>query len=255
MQVEKVNLVKIREGEWTRNEDFVAIEEPLEISTCFRECKTFAIVMRTPGDDLELSLGFLYSEGIIDRYDDVVSVEVRSDTSQIFLKNENKVKSREIVVNSSCGVCGRALLYALEVLRSDVRIKSDVIFSLPKKLRDGQSAFNVTGGLHAAGLFSTEGEMLYLYEDVGRHNAVDKIVGRLLMRNELPASSTILQVSGRIGYEIVSKAIMAGIPVVSGISAPTSYAIKIAEDSGITLIGFSRGESFNVYAHPERIKA
>ncbi|MEM3681226.1 MAG: formate dehydrogenase accessory sulfurtransferase FdhD, partial [Metallosphaera sp.] len=130
MQVEKVNLVKIREGEWTRNEDFVAIEEPLEISTCFRECKTFAIVMRTPGDDLELSLGFLYSEGIIDRYDDVVSVEVRSDTSQIFLKNENKVKSREIVVNSSCGVCGRALLYALEVLRSDVRIKSDVIFSL-----------------------------------------------------------------------------------------------------------------------------
>ncbi|MEM3268770.1 MAG: formate dehydrogenase accessory sulfurtransferase FdhD, partial [Metallosphaera sp.] len=138
--------------------------------------------------------------------------------------------------------------------RSDVKIKSDVIFSLPKKLRDGQSAFNVTGGLHAAGLFSTEGEMLYLYEDVGRHNAVDKIVGRLLMRNELPASSTILQVSGRIGYEIVSKAIMAGIPVVSGISAPTSYAIKIAEDSGITLIGFSRGESFNVYAHPERIK-
>ncbi len=157
-------------------------------------------------------------------------------------------------MNSSCGFCGRALLYTVDILKSETTIKKDVVISLPEKLRSEQEVFNITGGLHAAGLFTPDGELRYVYEDVGRHNAVDKLVGRLLREGQLPASSYVLQVSGRIGYEIVSKAIMAGIPIISGISAPTSYAIRIAHDAGATVIGFVRGKSFNVYTHAERVK-
>ncbi|ABP95478.1 MULTISPECIES: formate dehydrogenase accessory sulfurtransferase FdhD [Metallosphaera] len=253
MQVSKVNLVKVKDGHTEIDEDFVAVEEPLEIVVCNGGCKTFAIVMRTPGNDQELSLGFLYSEGVIDSIEDVVKVKQELNRVEVYLRDVKKLESRQIVVNSSCGICGRALLYTLDILSTNATVSRDVILSLPEKLRERQSAFNVTGGLHAAGLFTREGELQYLYEDVGRHNAVDKVVGKLLMERKLPANSSVLQVSGRLGYEIVSKAIMAGIPVISGISAPTSYAVRIADNAGATLIGFVRGKSFNVYSHPERI--
>ncbi|BCS93781.1 formate dehydrogenase accessory sulfurtransferase FdhD [Metallosphaera javensis (ex Sakai et al. 2022)] len=253
MQVSRVNLVKVRDGHQEVDEDYVAVEEPLDITICNQECRTFAIVMRTPGNDQELSLGFLYSEGVIDSLDDVIKVKQELNRIEIYLRDVKKIESRQIVVNSSCGVCGRALLYTLDILSTSTTVSRDVIVSLPDKLREKQNVFNVTGGLHAAGLFTRDGELQFLFEDVGRHNAVDKIVGKLIMERKLPASSSILQVSGRLGYEIVSKAIMAGIPVISGISAPTSYAVRIAESSGATLIGFVRGKSFNVYSHPERI--
>lgn len=246
---------KVRDEEEYVGEDYVAVEEPLEIITCIaNKCKIFAIIMRTPGDDKELSLGFLYSEGIIDSIDDVNSIEQKGEnTVEVHLNKMNKVSARDLVVNSSCGVCGRALLYAVEILNSNTMVKKNLIYLLPEKLKVKQNVFNITGGLHASALFNIDGDLEYFYEDVGRHNAVDKIIGSLLISKSLPADKHILQVSGRVGYEIVVKALKAGIPIVSGISAPTSLAVDLARESGITLIGFLRGKSFNIYSHPERV--
>ncbi|MBB5253697.1 formate dehydrogenase accessory sulfurtransferase FdhD [Sulfurisphaera ohwakuensis] len=254
MQVKRVKVFKIRNETEVVEDDFVAEEEPLEVRTCYDDCQTFAIIMRTPGNDKELVLGFLYSEGVIDTIDDVSSVSIKSDNVvEVRLNKPLKVKVRDMIVNSSCGVCGRAFLYTLNILKCNTRVSRDVIFSLPEKLKENQEVFKITGGLHAAALFTTSGELNYLYEDVGRHNAVDKLVGRLLLERKIPASNYIMQVSGRLGYEIVSKGIKAGIPIICGISAPTSLAVQIAEEAGVTLIGFLRGNSFNVYTHKERV--
>jgi formate dehydrogenase family accessory protein FdhD len=178
---------------------------------------------------------------------------VKNNAVEVRLSKPVKVRIRDLIVNSSCGVCGRAFLYTLNILKSDLKVKKELIFSFPEKLREKQSVFNISGGLHATALFDPHGELLLIYEDVGRHNAVDKVVGKLLLEDKVPASNYIMQVSGRLGYEIVSKGIKAGIPIVCGISAPTSLAIEIAEEAGLTLIGFLRGKSFNIYTHDERI--
>ncbi|QGA53108.1 formate dehydrogenase accessory sulfurtransferase FdhD [Sulfolobus sp. E5-1-F] len=254
MQVKRFSLVRVKENDKYADSDFVAVEEPLNIKICFEKCEDFAIIMRTPGNDKELSLGFLYSEGVINSINDVKSIEqVEDNVIEIRLNNPVKVKIRDLIVNSSCGVCGRAFLYTLNILKSDLKVKKELIFSFPEKLREKQSVFNISGGLHATALFDPQGELLLIYEDVGRHNAVDKVVGKLLLENKVPASNYIMQVSGRLGYEIVSKGIKAGIPIICGISAPTSLAIEIAEEAGLTLIGFLRGKSFNIYTHDERI--
>ncbi|QXJ31116.1 formate dehydrogenase accessory sulfurtransferase FdhD [Saccharolobus shibatae] len=254
MQVKRFNLVRVKENEEYKDNDFVAVEEPLNIRVCYEKCEDFAIIMRTPGDDKELSLGFLYSEGVINSIRDVESVEqVKDNVVEVRLNKPVKVRIRDLIVNSSCGVCGRAFLYTLNILKSDLKVKKELIFSFPEKLREKQSVFNVSGGLHATALFDPNGELLLIYEDVGRHNAVDKVIGKLLLKDKVPASNYIMQVSGRLGYEIVSKGIKAGIPIICGISAPTSLAIEIAEEAGLTLIGFLRGKSFNIYTHDERI--
>jgi len=254
VQVKRFNLVRVKENEEYKDSDFVAVEEPLNIRVCFEKCEDFAIIMRTPGDDKELSLGFLYSEGVINSIHDVESIEqVKNNAVEVRLNKPVKVRIRDLIVNSSCGVCGRAFLYTLNILKSDLKVKKELIFSFPEKLREKQSVFNISGGLHATALFDPHGELLLIYEDVGRHNAVDKVVGKLLLEDKVPASNYIMQVSGRLGYEIVSKGIKAGIPIVCGISAPTSLAIEIAEEAGLTLIGFLRGKSFNIYTHDERI--
>ncbi|PVU76403.1 formate dehydrogenase accessory sulfurtransferase FdhD [Sulfolobus islandicus] len=254
MQVKRFNLVRVKENEEYKDSDFVAVEEPLNIRVCFEKCEDFAIIMRTPGHDKELSLGFLYSEGVINSIHDVESIEqVKNNAVEVRLSKPVKVRIRDLIVNSSCGVCGRAFLYTLNILKSDLKVKKELIFSFPEKLREKQSVFNISGGLHATALFDPHGELLLIYEDVGRHNAVDKLVGKLLLEDKVPASNYIMQVSGRLGYEIVSKGIKAGIPIVCGISAPTSLAIEIAEEAGLTLIGFLRGKSFNIYTHDERI--
>jgi FdhD protein len=254
VQVKRFNLVRVKENEEYKDSDFVAVEEPLNIRVCFEKCEDFAIIMRTPGDDKELSLGFLYSEGVINSIHDVESIEqVKNNAVEVRLSKPVKVRIRDLIVNSSCGVCGRAFLYTLNILKSDLKVKKELIFSFPEKLREKQSVFNISGGLHATALFDPHGELLLIYEDVGRHNAVDKVVGKLLLEDKVPASNYIMQVSGRLGYEIVSKGIKAGIPIVCGISAPTSLAIEIAEEAGLTLIGFLRGKSFNIYTHDERI--
>jgi FdhD protein len=254
VQVKRFNLVRVKENEEYKDSDFVAVEEPLNIRVCFEKCEDFAIIMRTPGHDKELSLGFLYSEGVINSIHDVESIEqVKNNAVEVRLSKPVKVRIRDLIVNSSCGVCGRAFLYTLNILKSDLKVKKELIFSFPEKLREKQSVFNISGGLHATALFDPHGELLLIYEDVGRHNAVDKVVGKLLLEDKVPASNYIMQVSGRLGYEIVSKGIKAGIPIVCGISAPTSLAIEIAEEAGLTLIGFLRGKSFNIYTHDERI--
>jgi len=254
VQVKRFNLVRVKENEEYKDSDFVAVEEPLNIRVCFEKCEDFAIIMRTPGHDKELSLGFLYSEGVINSIHDVESIEqVKNNAVEVRLSKPVKVRIRDLIVNSSCGVCGRAFLYTLNILKSDLKVKKELIFSFPEKLREKQSVFNISGGLHATALFDPHGELLLIYEDVGRHNAVDKVVGKLLLEDKVPASNYIMQVSGRLGYEIVSKGIKAGIPIVCGISAPTSLAIEIAEEVGLTLIGFLRGKSFNIYTHDERI--
>ncbi|BCU70142.1 formate dehydrogenase accessory sulfurtransferase FdhD [Stygiolobus caldivivus] len=253
MQVKKVKLTRVKDKDETVEEDFVTIEEPLHIRVCDENCQTFAIIMRTPGDDKELSIGFLYSEGVIEGLDDIREIEVRDNTVDVWLNKELKVRARDLIVSSSCGVCGRAFLYMVSIIKSETKVNKELIFSLPEKLKQGQNAFNITGGLHASALFTKNGKLVYIYEDVGRHNAVDKVIGRLILEKKLPADSHIMQVSGRLGYEIVSKAIKAGIPIICGISAPTSLAIDMAEEAGVTLIGFLRGKSFNVYTHKERI--
>ncbi|BDB98584.1 formate dehydrogenase accessory sulfurtransferase FdhD [Saccharolobus caldissimus] len=253
MQVRRIKLTRIKEKEEYNDEDFVAVEEPLQIRICNKSCDTFAVIMRTPGNDKELSLGFLYSEGVIDSIEDVKNIDQRGNTIDVWISKPLKVKTRDLIVNSSCGVCGRAFLYTIDIIKSETKVKKEVIFSLPEKLKERQNVFNITGGLHASALFTIDGELIYLYEDVGRHNAVDKIIGRLILEKKLPASSYIMQVSGRLGYEIVSKGIKAGIPIICGISAPTSLAIEMAEEAGVTLIGFLRGRSFNIYTHRERI--
>ena len=255
MQIRGVKLTRVKEDSEYEDEDFVAVEEPLHIRVCVDDCETFAVIMRTPGDDEVLSLGFLFSEGVINHIEDVRKIEkVGENEVEVWLRKRLNVKSRDLIVNSSCGICGRAFLYVISTLKSTMSVSKEVIFSLPEKLRESQRAFSITGGLHAAALFSSNGELIYLFEDVGRHNAVDKVVGRLLMDKRIPLNEGILQVSGRLGYEIVVKGIKAGIPIICGISAPTSLAIELAEGAGVTLIGFLRGRSFNVYSHKERVK-
>lgn len=256
-----------------RRADTLAVEEPLEIRVAGAP---LAVTMRTPGHDVELAAGFLVSEGIIGRAEEFRSAihcggpgaggeENTYNVLDVALGNGARVPTaedaRRFYTTSSCGVCGKASIDAVstvsryDVSRDPLEIDDQWIVGLPDRLRSGQDAFQKTGGLHAAALFDgSTGEMLVVREDIGRHNAVDKVVGWALLSGRLPLTGTVLQVSGRASFELVQKAIMAAIPVLTAVSAPSSLAVELADSSGLTLAGFVRGQSMNVYAHAERIR-
>jgi FdhD protein len=261
---ERVRIVRVRDGVSEVVSDAVASEEPLEVRL---NGEQVAVTMRTPapGEDIELAVGFLLGEGILAGHDQIARVvECRTGDAEggavdVRLRpDETPVAGwqRNFYVTSSCGICGKASLDAVRVAADPIaagpEISAGVIAELPARLRDSQQVFDRTGGLHAAGLFTPAGELLVLREDVGRHNAVDKAVGRAAM-DGLQLSGSILQVSGRASFEIVQKAAMAGIPVVAAVSAPSSLAVALASELGMTLIGFSRPGGFNLYAGAERV--
>ena len=259
------------DGDARTRTDEVATEEPLEIRVRHRGHEhQVAVTMRTPGNDFELATGFLYSEGLIRTRTHVTKVSYCASGPPEQLYNQVTVEltdgapfdplemQRNFYTTSSCGVCGKASLDAVRVQSDPIQdgpeVDHEIFNTLPKKLRAGQRIFERTGGLHAAGLFDTNGELLLLREDVGRHNAVDKLIGKLVMDGVVPAKDRILQVSGRTSFEIMQKAATAGIPIVSAVSAPPSLAVALADELNMTLIGFVRGDSFNVYAGPRRIR-
>jgi FdhD protein len=267
-------LVRVVEGFDERSRsDQLATEEPLEIRLeAGGQTQTVAVTMRTPGADFELAAGFLYGEGVLSHRDDVSRINYCMDpeidaeqqynivTVRLAASGLPDLRSleRHFYTSSACGVCGKATLESLElrgcpVMPAGPAVERRIIYSLPDKLRSAQGIFESTGGLHAAGLFSVDGEALCVREDVGRHNAVDKLVGWSLLRSELPLRDRVVMVSGRASFEILQKCLVAGAPVVCAVSAPSSLAVAVAREFGMTLVAFLRGERFNVYAGEERI--
>jgi FdhD protein len=263
--IELTQVTQWEDGRATRVEDFLAAEEPLEMRA---GRYSLGITLRTPGDDEELVAGFLFSEGIISRREDLVALRMPDDTA--LEKNLVRVTldpgvrlaennaARRFSAGSACGVCGKASITQLR-RRGLRRPKADLLFDpemlcqLPPILRETQAVFVRTGGLHAAALFAPTGELLVLREDIGRHNAVDKVIGWALLGGHLPLSGHVLLVSGRGGFEIVQKTIAAGIPLLASVSAPSSLAVQLARELGLTLVGFLRGRRFVIYAGEERI--
>jgi FdhD protein len=264
-----VDVVRVRGGVRASETDRAATEEPLEVRL---HDQPFAVIMRTPGADRELAAGFLLAERVITGADDLGTIAHCSDPGadhpenvvNVTLTQESAASvdrllagRRQVTTNSSCGMCGRRTIESLSAdvdpLRAAWSVPASIIAALPERLRARQAVFDETGGLHAAGLFGRDGRLVDIAEDVGRHNAVDKIVGRMLMREALPLSEHLLCVSGRTSFEIVQKAIFAGIPLVAAVSAPSSLAIELAQAYGVTLVGFVRGDSFNIYANAQRI--
>ena len=258
--------------------DSLAAEEPLEIVIAFGELhnrirQSISVTMRTPTDhDFELALGFLFTEGVIGSFEDVISVRyAASQLSETAQTNVVKVDlhttvnfdseklQRHFYTSSSCGVCGKTSMDMVQttscflINKNIPHVKSTILFNLPEKLRAVQSVFEETGGIHAAALFNTEGELVALREDVGRHNALDKLLGWAMQKNLLPLSQHILLVSGRSSFELVQKALMAGIPIVAAVGAPSSLAAQLADENNITLIGFLKNNRFNIYSCFERI--
>jgi len=264
----------VEDGGMRVRPDVLATEEPMEIRLLSGPTKrTVAVTMRTPGADFELAAGFLYGEGIISSPDDIlkisycvdpeidaeqqyniVNVELRSGT-----EFDLRPLERHFYTTSACGVCGKASLEQLElrgcpVISPGPEVSAETIYSLPETLREAQGLFDATGGLHAAALFDGEGELLALREDVGRHNATDKLVGWALLEGRLPLAEHVVLVSGRSSFEIMQKCLTAGVPIVCAISAPSSLAVDVAREFGMTLVGFLRGGRFNVYAGFDRIE-
>ena len=252
------------DGESRRHQDRLAAEEPLEIRI---DSKPLTVTMRTPGNDEELAAGFLWTEGIIDSpsqiaeirrvkpdgapHDNVISVEI-ADRSF-----DSGDLQRNFFAASSCGICGKASIDAIRLRgltppNASFRVRPELLCDLPARLRDHQQVFGQTGGLHAAGLFDDTGRLLILREDIGRHNAVDKVIGWALMKGLLPLANCSMMVSGRGGFEIVQKAVTAGIPVLASVSAPSSLAVRLAREMSLTLIGFLRDHRFVIYSNPER---
>ncbi|GAA3783187.1 formate dehydrogenase accessory sulfurtransferase FdhD [Streptomyces phyllanthi] len=265
-------VLRIREGAPSVRPDTLVAEEPLEIRL---GGKPLAITMRTPGDDFALAAGFLVSEGVLGLAEELANIVYCAGAATDGVSNTYNVVDvrlapgvptptitleRNVYTTSSCGLCGKASLDAVRTTARwpiadtpQLRVETDLLAALPSRLRAAQQVFDRTGGLHAAALFSKEGELLDLREDVGRHNAVDKLIGRALRSGDLPLSQHILLVSGRASFELAQKAVMAGIPVLAAVSAPSSLAVDLATETGLTLVGFLRGDSMNVYAGEQRI--
>jgi FdhD protein len=263
--IEITQVTEWQDGRATQFEDYLAAEEPLEIRAGRH---SLGVTLRTPGDDEELVAGFLFTEGIIARREDLLELQMPGDTSAernlvgVTLDSGVRVKTgnaaRRYSAGSACGVCGKASIAQLR--RRGLRrpaaaslFDPEMLCQLPPRLRATQAVFGRTGGLHAAALFSRGGELLVLREDIGRHNAVDKVIGWTLLRGGLPLSDHILLVSGRGGFEIVQKALTAGIPLLASVSAPSSLAVQLAREFGLTLVGFLRGRRFVIYSGEERI--
>jgi FdhD protein len=257
-----------------RKHDEVVGEEPLELRlTGDGQTRTLAVTMRTPGNDFELAAGFIYGEGIVATRDDITELTYCLDTSVDPEQRYNIVSielragrapadldrfERHFAMSSACGVCGRAQLDSLRELGAtplddELTVPAKLLYTLPKRMRDAQRIFETTGGLHAAALFDARGDAVVVREDVGRHNAVDKLVGWALLNGRLPLQGSILTVSGRASYEILQKAVMARVPVVASVSAPSSLAVELAREFKVTLAGFVRDDRANLYATPERI--
>ncbi len=263
-------MLRIRGAQRSTRSDTVAAEEPLEIRLAGRP---LAVTMRTPGNDFDLVHGFLATEGVIAGPDDVAGLRYCDSVDADGRNTYNLVDvdlaagvaipdtglDRNFYTSSSCGVCGKASIDAIrtrtsvDVAADGARVPLDVLLALPDRLRAEQQVFEKTGGLHAAGLFTAAGELGTLREDVGRHNAVDKVIGDAVREGRLPLAGHVLMVSGRASFELTQKAAMAGIPVLAAVSAPSSLAVELAREVGITLVGFLRGDGCNVYTHQERI--
>lgn len=260
-----------RDGAAVPAEDHVAVEEPLEVRV---NGAPFAVMMRTPGDDLALAAGFLLAEDVvregaeiaaIERCDDVED-EARGNVLNVTVSGEASERlaarlgeRRQIIATAACGLCGRRTIESLQTrvarVGGDWTVPAAVVLGLPDTLRASQAAFDVTGGIHASALCDRDGRVQLVAEDVGRHNALDKIIGRALLDGRVPLDDHLLVVSGRSSYELVQKALLGGVPLVAGVSAPSSLAVALAHATGITLCGFVRGQTMNVYTHPQRITA
>ncbi len=251
------------DGRTVTRDDSLAVEAPLELRL---GGKPLTVLMRTPGHDEELVTGFLFNEGVIADADELISIERPTDLNEtergnvldVRLMTARRLSSERLFFSSSsCGICGKQSLAAVEVqgepVRSEITVSRAVLAALPDRLRAAQSVFARTGGTHASGVFTPAGELVASREDVGRHNALDKLVGWALTEGRVPLSNRVLLVSGRLSYELVQKAIAAGIPLVAAVGAPSSLAVELAERFGITLVGFLRPTSMNVYAHAERV--
>lgn len=267
--METGRVVAVRGQTRLERPDRLAAEEPMEIRVAGpdQEPASLAVIMRTPGHDFELAAGFLSTEGLIRSRSDLVSIsycdlppeEQHYNVVTVRLSRpfDRESVQRNFYATSSCGICGKASLEQVEVscapLAPGPVVPASVLFELPEVLRRTQRIFEETGGLHAAGLFDRSGRLISEREDVGRHNAVDKLVGQAMLAGQVPLSDRILLVSGRVSFEIVQKAAVAGIPFVCAVSAPSSLAVQTGESLGLTIVGFLRGRGFNVYSHPERV--
>jgi FdhD protein len=276
----EISMRRLKGALESEDTDFIAAEEPLEIRV---ENRSIAVVMRTPGEDRELAAGFLLTEGMIRSIEDVKEIRhrphcwskdrssqnrstlVRSEGNMmdVWLKNPTSVDlqklSRHVFTSSSCGICSKASIEAVRQqfppLQSDCEVDPQVVLELPEALAAAQETFKQTGGLHACALFDLAGRLLALREDVGRHNALDKVLGWALLDGRLPLSEHILLLSGRTSFEMMQKSLAGGVPIVAAISAPSSLAVEFARDSGQTLVGFLRGERMNIYAGADRLRS
>ena len=264
-----VRVVAINDGVRSERPDTLAAEEPMEIRVAGpgQAAKSVAVTMRTPGGDYELAVGFLFTEGLIvpadvrrvAYCDDLEDEDQRYNVVTVTLERafDLGTLTRNFYATSSCGICGKAALDDVAVHCAPVgpgpQVSAELLLSLPDKLRAKQRVFDRTGGLHAAGLFTSGGDAITIREDVGRHNAVDKVIGEQVLAGRMPLSDRVLQVSGRLSFEIVQKAAVAGIPIVSAVSAPSSLAVEAGERFGMTVVGFVRDGRCNVYSSPERV--
>ncbi len=275
--VSSVNITRIHANQPEQTLDLLAVEEPMEIRLGFgpahmREQKSISVTMRTPGNDFELALGFLFTEGIIQNPQDIYKIQYCTELNtkenlenivRVELKPELEIDlsnlQRNFYTTSSCGVCGKESIEAIKTncqvqhMDVSVRINPQTITQLPDKLRAQQSVFEHTGGIHACALFDTNGNLLLLREDVGRHNALDKLIGAALNAPAIQPNKTVLLLSGRASFELLQKAAMAGIPIVCAVGAPSSLAVETAQSFNITLVGFLRNQRFNIYSTPQRI--
>ena len=273
----KYKVLKYSSNKFENIDDLISIEEPLEISLKYKETdkwinQSLSITMRTPGDDEDLVRGFLYNEQIITNISDIDSIESYGDkVGQYNIQNKilatlNNSKNiniakikRDFLTNSSCGVCGKSSLDALEIIKknktnpSEPKIKKEVIVKSPDTLREGQSEFSKTGGIHASGLFNSNGELVAVREDVGRHNALDKLIGCALKNNQIDPKTQFITCSGRLNFELVQKVLMTDIGIMIGVGAPTSLAIDLANKFDITLVGFVKRDSFNIYTNNKKV--
>ncbi len=278
MMNSKYKVLKYSSNNFKDIEDLVSIEEPLEISLKYKEKdnwveKTLSITMRTPGNDEDLVRGFLFNEQIVKSINDIDNIEIYGDkVGQYKIQNKilatlnnsenvniSKIK-RDFLTNSSCGVCGKSSLDAIEIIKttntnaSEPKISKDVIIQSPDILREGQSEFSKTGGIHASGLFNSDGKLIALREDVGRHNALDKLIGSALEKKQFDPKDQFITCSGRLNFELVQKVLMTDIGIMIGVGAPTSLAIDLANKFDITLIGFVKRDSFNIYTNNKKVK-
>jgi FdhD protein len=273
----KYKVLKFNSKKFEQIDDLVSIEEPLEISLKFNQndnwiTQNLSITMRTPGNDKDLVRGFLFNEQIVENIKDIDSIESYGDkVGQYNIQNKilatlnnsqnvniSKIK-RDFLTNSSCGVCGKSSLDALEIIKknktnsTEPQISKEVILQSPNILKDNQSEFSKTGGIHASGLFNSNGELVSLREDVGRHNALDKLVGSVLNKDQLDPKTQFITCSGRLNFELVQKVLMTNIGIMIGVGAPTSLAIDLANKFDMTLIGFVKRESFNIYTNNKKV--